>query len=295
MAAAEAGAELHDARSLRADAELGRGWPVLDPERLGRLLGHGRRRLAPVAWPDVRQRQPVHHRQWLEDAAAGEPRHRHLRALRELLDEAEPAPRGAQGLPHRVLQLVTRAHEREAATALAVGGLDDAREPELVVRLGHDLPACLRDPGLRPDAPAGVASSWRAPRLPARSGAATRSARRCARRRRRPSRCPARSPRRRAPLRPAARARARRRARRWPADRRSESPAPRGRDLPRSRRGLARAPQPAGRVAPGPPLGREVAPRPIVTTACDGAVQWPGDHDPRGADRRAEERPSAWR
>jgi len=148
MAAAETGSQLDHARAFGPKPQLRRGGALLDPERPGGQLGNRRGGLSPVARPDVGQLQAVHHGQRPEVAAARERGHRHLRPLRELLDEAVPTPRGPQRRSHRLLQLLPRAHEREAAPAVAIGGLDDAREPELVVRLGHDFPARLRHPGL---------------------------------------------------------------------------------------------------------------------------------------------------
>jgi hypothetical protein len=81
----------------------------------------------------------------VEAAVAREAGDRHLGAVGKLLDQAEPAAGSPQRGLHRLAQLLLGAHEREPATRLSIGRLHHAGEAELVVRIGHDLPAGLRN------------------------------------------------------------------------------------------------------------------------------------------------------
>ena len=159
MPPAEARSQLNHAGSVRSDADLGVGRPVADAERLGGGAGGLDRSLCfRNTRPDVRQRDAERGRvggdavgdeQRVEDAVDRDGVDRHLRAFDELLDEADLAAGGVERGVDRRRQLRLGADEREAALALAVGRLDDARDRQPVDDAGDELRARLRHARLR--------------------------------------------------------------------------------------------------------------------------------------------------
>ena len=141
MAAAEPGGDLHHHRPGRAEAELGVGRAVADPDRChrrtGRVDGRGRvvTRRPRVGERDAEGRrlgrQAVGHRERDEAPVDRHGVDGHLRPLDVLLHEHRAAAGLGERGCERGLELAGRAHEREPPLALPVGRLHDEGERQL--------------------------------------------------------------------------------------------------------------------------------------------------------------------
>ena len=159
VAAAEPRGELHHARPVGAEDELGVGRAVGHSESIGRearrldgLLDRVRAR------PGVGERdaeggpgpgEPVGDRQRVEDAADGEGVDGDLRPWHELLHEREPVPRRSDCGGNRLRELGRVGDDRKPLLALAVDGLHDRGQRQVVPGHRGHVPARLRNAVLR--------------------------------------------------------------------------------------------------------------------------------------------------
>ena len=138
------GVDVEHLRAFWVEPDAGHARALPDPERLDGIAGKRDRGSGIGALPELGLGDPVCRGKRVEHAVARKRGDVDPRLLDQLLDQADPDPRGPQRRLHRCAQLPRRAHERAGAAALAVGRAHEAGHSDHLVRRGHHLPACLR-------------------------------------------------------------------------------------------------------------------------------------------------------